>query len=156
MPSFVIKGIPQVKQRPRFSTRNGKVLTYTPKTTARFENLVRLKAEKEFIQPLSGSIRLAIRFFLPRPQRLIWKNKPMNELYCDKRPDIDNLAKSVIDGLNGVAFKDDGQISDLHVTKKYHAGNSEPKTIIIVENIANAVHQTKIYEEEVSDEIKDN
>ncbi len=48
MVSFVIKGIPKVKQRPRFATRNGKVITYTPKTTATFENLVKLKAEKEF------------------------------------------------------------------------------------------------------------
>ncbi|MFO7677936.1 MAG: RusA family crossover junction endodeoxyribonuclease [Thermoplasmatota archaeon] len=144
MASFVIKGIPQVKQRPRFATRNGRVLTYTPKTTATFENLVRLKAEKEFIRPLAGPIRLAIRFLLPRPKRLIWKTKPMAEVYSDKRPDIDNLAKSVIDGLNGTAFKDDGQISDLHVTKKYHAGNSEPKTIIIVENVAVDLNQTTL------------
>ena len=141
MTSFVIKGIPKVKQRPRFATRNGKVLTYTPKTTASFENLVRLQAEKEFIRPLLGAIRLAIRFHLPRPKRMIWKTKPMPEIYCDKRPDIDNLAKSVIDGLNGIAFKDDGQIADLHVTKKYHAGDTEPKTIVIVENTRESPNQ---------------
>ena len=135
MITFVIKGIPKVKQRPRFAARNGKILTYTPKTTASFENLVKLKAEQEFDHPLDGAISLAIRFHLPRPKRLIWKTKPMPEVYSDKRPDIDNLAKSIIDGLNGIAFKDDGQIADLHVTKKYHAGNNEPKTIIMVENV---------------------
>ena len=135
MVTFVIKGIPKVKQRPRFAARNGKILTYTPKTTASFENLVKLKAEQEFDHPLDGAINLAIRFHLPRPKRLIWKTKPMPEVYSDKRPDIDNLAKSIIDGLNGIAFKDDGQIADLHVTKKYHAGNNEPKTIIMVENV---------------------
>ena len=144
MVSFVIKGIPKVKQRPRFATRNGKVLTYTPKTTATFENLVKLKAEKEFARPLTGTIRLAIRFHLPRPKRMIWKTKPMPEAYSDKRPDIDNLAKSVIDGLTGIAFKDDGQIADLHVTKKYHAGDNEPKTIVIVENVREGLNQTTL------------
>jgi len=144
MVSFVIKGIPKVKKRPRFAIRNGKVLTYTPKSTAIFENLVRLKAEKEFTHPLNGAIRVAIRFHLPRPKKMIWKTKPMPETYSDKRPDIDNLAKSVIDGLTGIAFKDDGQIADLHLTKKYHAGNNEPKTIIIVENVIDTPHQTKL------------
>ena len=135
MVSFVIKGIPKVKQRPRFAMRNGKVLTYTPKTTASFENLVKLKAEKEFTHPLENAVRLAIRFYMPRPKRLIWKTKMMPEIHSDKRPDIDNLAKAVIDGLNGIAFNDDAQIADLHVTKKYHSGDGQSKTIVIVENI---------------------
>lgn len=144
MVSFVIKGIPKVKQRPRFVSRNGKVLTYTPKATATFENLVKLKAEKEIKQPLKGAIKLAIRFHLPRPKKIIWKTKPMPEIYSDKRPDIDNLAKSVIDGLTGIAFIDDGQIADLHLTKKYHAGDNEPKTIVIVENIKESPDQTTL------------
>jgi len=135
MVMFVIKGIPKVKKRPIFSTKGGKVRIYTPKTTATFENLVKIKAEEHFRHPLEGSICLAIRFYLPRPQRLIWKSKPMPELFSDKRPDIDNLAKAVIDGLNSVAFKDDGQIADLHITKKFHAGEDEPKTIVMVDRI---------------------
>ena len=144
MVSFVIKGIPKVKQRPRFATRKGKVITYTPKATASFENLVRLKADEEFARPLEGPIRLAIRFYMPRPKRLIWKTKPMPEIYSDKRPDIDNLAKAVIDGLNSVAFKDDAQVADLHITKKYHAGNGESKTIVIVENIKEGNDQIQL------------
>jgi len=140
--TFVIKGIPKVKKRPMFSTQGGKVRTYTPKTTATYENLVKLKAEQKFKRPFNGSIRLAIRFYLPRPKRLIWKNRPMPEIYSDKRPDIDNLAKAVIDGLCGVAFKDDGQIADLHITKKFHAGDDEPKTIVMVNNVQEDLNQT--------------
>lgn len=135
MVSFIIKGIPRVKKRPVFSTRGGSVRIYTPKSTATFENLVKIKAEEQFKHPLDGSIILAIRFYLPRPQRLIWKKKPMPEIYSNKRPDIDNLAKSVIDGLNGVAFKDDGQIADLHITKKFHAGDDEPKTVVMIDQV---------------------
>jgi len=122
-----------VKKRPRFASRNGRIYTYTPKTTASFENLVKLKAETNFSKPLQGAIQLTIHFYLPRPQRLIWKTKPMPSQYCDKRPDIDNLAKSVIDGLNTIAFKDDGQIADLRITKNYHSGDEEPRTEISVE-----------------------
>ncbi|MBN2065973.1 MAG: RusA family crossover junction endodeoxyribonuclease [Candidatus Thermoplasmatota archaeon] len=144
MVTFVIKGIPKAKQRPRFAARRGKVIAYTPKTTASFENLVKLKAEKEFLRPLEGTISLAIRFYLPRPQRMIWKTRPMPEACCDKRPDIDNLAKAVIDGLNGIAFRDDAQIADLHVTKKYHAGDGEPKTVIIVDGVKNHGTQSSL------------
>lgn len=142
--TFVIKGIPKVKKRPMFSTQGGKVRTYTPKTTATYENLVKLKAEENFKRPLNGSIRLAIRFYLPRPKRLIWKRRPMPEIYSDKRPDIDNLAKAVIDGLSGIAFKDDGQIADLHITKKFHAGDDEPKTIVMVNSVQEELNQTII------------
>jgi len=36
-----------------------------------------------------------------------------------KKPDLDNVAKAVIDGMNGIIFKDDSQITSLHVTKVY-------------------------------------
>jgi len=108
MVTFVIKGIPKVKKRPMFSTQGDKIRAYTPKTTATYENLVKIKAEEQFKHPLDGSISLAIRFYLPRPKRLIWKRRPMPEIYSDKRPDIDNLAKAVIDGLNGGRWTDSG------------------------------------------------
>ncbi len=102
------------------------------------------KAEEQFKHPLDGSISLAIRFYLPRPKRLIWKRRPMPEVYSDKRPDIDNLAKAVIDGLNGIAFRDDGQIADLHITKKFHAGDDEPKTIVMVNNVKEGSNQSSL------------
>ena len=36
-----------------------------------------------------------------------------------KYPDGDNICKAVCDGLNGIAFDDDKQISEIHVYKKY-------------------------------------
>jgi len=132
---FVVKGKPLAKARPQFSSAGGKFRTYTPKTTATFENLVRLEASKHFKVPLNGCVYVSIVFYLPRPQHLIWKTKPMHAIHTDKRPDIDNLAKSVIDGLNGIAFKDDGQISILHLYKLYHAGNKGPRTEIEIKKL---------------------
>ena len=36
--------------------------------------------------------------------------------------------------LNGIAYLDDGQITELHVWKEYHAGDEGPKTIIRIED----------------------
>lgn len=36
------------------------------------------------------------------------------------KPDIDNITKIVLDGLNGVAYKDDNQITKIEVEKMYN------------------------------------
>jgi len=132
---FIIKGKSLAKARPQFSSRHGKFRTYTPKTTATFENLVKLEASKHFDVPFSGPVILLITFYLPRPQHLIWKTKPMPAVWCDKRPDLDNLAKSVLDGLNGIAYHDDGQIASLRIEKLYQQGNVGPETKIKIEEL---------------------
>ena len=35
------------------------------------------------------------------------------------KPDLDNIAKAVLDGLNGLAFDDDKQVVSLKVSKRY-------------------------------------
>ena len=135
MVHFIVKGAPIVKARPRFTSINGKVRAYTPKKSATYENLVKSEAQKYLIKPIEGPVGLYIHFYLPRPKRLIWKTKEMPSIFTDKRPDIDNLAKAVIDGLNNVAFNDDGQIAMLHIQKKYCEGNSTSRTSIKIEKL---------------------
>ena len=36
-----------------------------------------------------------------------------------KKPDADNIAKIILDSLNGIAYKDDSQIVELRVIKRY-------------------------------------
>ena len=135
MVSFTIKGAPTAKERPRFTSINGKVRAYTPKKSATYANLVKLEAQKHITKPIDGPVGLYIHFYLPRPKRLIWKTKNMPAIYTDKRPDIDNLAKSVIDGLNTIAFRDDGQIAMLHIQKRYCEGYSQSRTSIKIERL---------------------
>jgi Holliday junction resolvase RusA-like endonuclease len=133
MISFTITGPPTAKERPRFTSINGKVRAYTPKKSASYTNLVKLEAQKHITKPIEGPVGLYIHFYLPRPKRLIWKTKQMPAIYTDKRPDIDNLAKSVIDGLNNIAFRDDGQIAMLHIQKRYCEGSNQSRTSIKIE-----------------------
>lgn len=36
-----------------------------------------------------------------------------------KKPDLDNVLKSVLDGLQGVAYKDDKNITNARIRKRY-------------------------------------
>ena len=47
-----------------------------------------------------------------------------------KKPDIDNIAKIILDALNKLAFKDDNQITKLEIEKKY---GTEEKISVKVE-----------------------
>lgn len=35
------------------------------------------------------------------------------------KPDLDNLVKAILDALNGVAWHDDAQVVELHISKQY-------------------------------------
>ena len=103
-----LKPIP--KARPRFNTHTGRI--YTPSTTTDFESHVSFFAKREVKVPLEGGIEITLVFKFIKA-----KSSKLN-LHI-KRPDIDNLIKSVLDGLNGIAFKDDAQIVKLHSEKKF-------------------------------------
>ena len=50
------------------------------------------------------------------------KNRKLIEegkLHPTKKPDLDNVAKIVLDSLNGIAYSDDSQIVKLNVEKHY-------------------------------------
>ena len=49
-----------------------------------------------------------------------------------KKPDADNIAKIILDSLNGLAYKDDSQVSALMVLKDY---GTENKIIVELEEV---------------------
>ena len=95
---IVIPGRPVPKGRPRFG-RNGQV--YTPKKTREYEELVGWYAKQCMTEPLEGNIVLHIKVYVA------------NNIF----PDLDNIAKAIMDGLNGVAYKDDRQVMCLTVQR---------------------------------------
>ena len=130
---FTIHGKPQAKGRPRFARMGNFVKTYTPKDSATYENLVRT----EFVQvfngaPLSGPIRLDMKAYFPMPKSMRKADREQarfEQLPLTKKPDIDNLVKSVLDGLNTVAFEDDKQVYAITCSKWY---SLQPRTEVTV------------------------
>ena len=49
-----------------------------------------------------------------------------------KKPDVDNVAKIILDGLNCIAWDDDTQVVDLSVSKYY---SEEPRVSVMIEEI---------------------
>jgi Holliday junction resolvase RusA-like endonuclease len=102
---------PVAKSRPRFNGRRGK--PYTPANTKNFEMNISRLASPQIRKPLEGALKVTINFLLRRP-------KSVTRKYPLVKPDIDNFIKSLLDGLNGIAFKDDAQVTTV-VASKYYA-----------------------------------
>ena len=128
MMQFHVDGEPVPKGRPKFTSRAGFMRTYTPRKTVDYELAVKAAAQAamgptDLLETPVG-VYLYIRLPIPKSHSkkrreacLSGQEKPI------KKPDIDNLAKSILDGMNGVVWKDDSQIVSLHVTKVYASGS---------------------------------
>ena len=110
------------KGRPRLNLYTGVV--YTPKRTKDYESLV----EQYFLlkyprfKALEGRIKVSIiaYFSIPKTTKKADINEMLeNNISPTKKPDIDNIVKSILDSMNKFAFKDDNQITKLEVEKKY-------------------------------------
>jgi Holliday junction resolvase RusA-like endonuclease len=121
---FTVYGEPVAKGRPRFSTRGKFVQTYTPQKTRTYEAEVAMmaKAAMGSSEPLKGALDVYIYLSFPIPASYSKKRAQdcLNEaIKHTKKPDADNCAKSIIDGMAGVIFNNDSQIVSLHVHKCY-------------------------------------
>lgn len=122
MIEFEIPGDPVAKQRPRM-TKSGHV--YTPEKTRQYEKLVKeayLNHSRswKFGKDVPLEIRIVAYFPIPKSDSNKRKNeKKMGAIRPTIKSDIDNICKSILDGLNGVAYVDDKQIVSLHASKWY-------------------------------------
>lgn len=126
-----IPGTPVAKGRPRVS----KYGTYTPKKTADFESYVEYcwAAEYGNIKPSDKPLNVSIVFRMPIPKKTSKKNRAgmvNGDIRHTKKPDLDNMAKTVLDALNGLAYIDDSQIYSLTLFKTY---SEQPGTYLIIE-----------------------
>ena len=132
MIEFEVIGKIQPKQRPRFMRRGAFIQTYTPEPTLKYQKLVAdsYLAKYDGIK-LTGALVMNIDAFFNVPKSLSKKKKM--ELYgkpnVQHNGDIDNVAKSILDGLNGVAYDDDTIVYDLHIRKYYVMGEMDPERV---------------------------
>ena len=103
MLSFVVEGRPQPKQRAR-KGRGGH--WYTPEPTKRYVRAVRS----------IGTLTMAAhvqKHKVPWPLHARYRVKVIVALDKGQRADVDNVAKSVLDALNGALWFDDRQVDSL-------------------------------------------
>ena len=115
---------PTPKGRPRFSVHYNHVMTHTPPKTKAFESQIGFYYRSEGGIKFDKGIplRVSIAFGMPIPKSASKKAKIDMQADIKKNtcnPDLDNLTKAVLDGLNEVAWYDDAQIVQLNVEKKY-------------------------------------
>ena len=115
---IVVEGKIKGKARPRVF--NGHAVT--PKDTVTYENWVRLNYKEQCGEYLEGAIEATILAYYKIPKS--YSKKRIKGIlegreYPTKKPDADNIAKIILDSLNGIAFKDDSQIIKLTVIKRW-------------------------------------
>ena len=132
---FEIPGEPKGKARPRF-TRTGH--TYTPQKTASYENLAVLYFRHAYPSavPIAAGTEVTayITAYYQPPQKTSKKKlqaMAVGSVKPTKKPDCDNIAKIILDSLNGIAYHDDAQVVSLHVEKRYAVGAVERPCVMV-------------------------
>lgn len=125
----IIPGPPIGKGRPRATVRGGQVRTYTPKRTQQWEAVAASTLMAEWSEaPLDGPVSVGILALFPRPQRMVWKRKPMPREPYIQAPDIDNVAKAILDALQKAGvLRDDKTVWSLDCIALYCSGDEAPR-----------------------------
>lgn len=123
---FFIQGQPIHKARPRFAKNAyGQTRAYTPQETKDWERTVGWAARQQVLAlsssgqtvalPFSSRVICAMTFYMPKP-----KSYAKKVVWMTKKPDLDNLSKAVLDGLEKAGFiQNDGLVTDLVLSKRY-------------------------------------
>ena len=117
---FTVPAVPVAQPRARATTVNGQARMYEAKKSHAihdFKASVRLAASQAYSgPPIEGPLQATLCF--------VFQSKSKQRRYKATKPDTDNLAKGLLDSLNGLLYRDDGQVVRLHV-EKWHASKDE-------------------------------
>ena len=133
---FFVPGAPVGKGRPRAARRGAGVVMFTPDKTAGYEALVAAAASNAMraeAGPLfTGPLEAVLEMRIPIPASWSKAHKAAAlagiELPTSK-PDVDNVAKAILDACNGVVFRDDAQVVMLVATKAF---SDEPGVRVVI------------------------
>lgn len=136
--TFTVDGTPVAKGRPRFARRGVHVHTFTPGETVAFERRVHASAATVFAGPVpAGLVRLTVHAVWPA-----LKSKPAGMPRAEwaaghpkaTKPDLDNVVKSIMDGLQLAEWlDDDARVVELVATKRHAAHGEAAHTLVTVE-----------------------
>ena len=125
---IVVEGTIKGKARPRVFGKHA----ITPADTVNYENWVRICYKEQggrySEKPIKADIY--VYYSVPKSYSKTKKDKCYKNLIAPtKKPDADNIAKIILDSWNGIAYKDDTQICDLRVIKRFISEDGEKERV---------------------------
>ncbi|MDD5358399.1 MAG: RusA family crossover junction endodeoxyribonuclease [Candidatus Nanoarchaeia archaeon] len=139
MINFTIPGNPKALKRHRNFTRGSFHGNYDPSANDK-RTFLDLSFNYRPDTPIIEPIKLQIEFYFDRPKSHFGtgKNKDIVKesapIFHTTKPDTSNLIKFIEDAFNGVFWKDDSLICELHCRKYY---SNKPRTVIIITILKN-------------------
>jgi crossover junction endodeoxyribonuclease RusA len=128
---ITVRGIP-APQGSKRHVGGGRMIEMS-KAVGPWREAVRAETQRamEYVAIINGPVSVFINFYLPRPKTL-----PRKITLPAKRPDLDKLARAVLDGLTeGGAWLDDGQVVYLQAQKNYAGEMNPPGCTIDIRNV---------------------
>ena len=137
---FTIPVDPVAQGRPRITTIGGRPRAYEPAKSRSYKAYVADFTQRAMIdagleKPIEGPLCIRARFAFPLPKSQWRKRTPRPEEWRDKKPDLDNLVKNLLDGLQPICFLDDRQVAKMVVEKVTLAQGEAPYTSVVVEQL---------------------
>jgi Holliday junction resolvase RusA-like endonuclease len=104
--------------------RGSRPSLYTPTKTANYEGLVAMAAQTALAgRPrFEGPVAVCLQIDCEVPAS--WSKKKQAQAYTHEvrpttKPDVDNVVKAIFDGCNEVLWRDDVQVVDVMLSKRY-------------------------------------
>jgi len=122
--SFFIPGKPKPKGRGRtVRLKTGRVVTFTPADTVKYENWVRMIAADAMVgrEPFAVPLFVRIDIYVRRPKKPKFANAPAT------RPDLDNYEKAILDGMGLAGVYTDDAIVCWKSSSKEFADDLNPE-----------------------------
>jgi Holliday junction resolvase RusA-like endonuclease len=124
---FTVAGIPAPQGSKKAFVRGKKaILVESSDKVKPWREAVAKEARQHFTDMNLGPVFVEITFYMPRPKTL-----PKGRTRPTVMPDLDKLARSTLDALTGIAYKDDAQVVNLVLAKYYPPGDTPGARIII-------------------------
>ena len=128
-------GVPKGQPRVKAYVRGRHAGVYTPDSANGWKMAVREAVLREpDTLATTKPVSVTLVFFMPRPKSHFRKDgtlKPSAPVYHTQKPDVDNLAKAVLDVLTDLhVWADDAQVNNLEVKREWAASENTAGCLI--------------------------
>jgi len=118
MTAFFVAGVPAPQGSMRgFVVGKRAIVTADNARTKPWRSRVGEEAQKHFDAVIVGPVAISAVFVMPRLKTMPKSKTPPHT----KKPDADKLLRATCDALKGIAYNDDAQVNEIHVSKHYAA-----------------------------------